>query len=337
MFDPPARVRPDVFARLPSHFRKPISSEWADANKAGQPVDCFLEGPSFDPEGRLYVTDIPHGRVFRISPAGEWSLIAEYDGWPNGLKIDGQGRIIITDYRHGLMRLDPDSGAVTPLITHHRSESFKGVNDLAIAANGDIYFTDQGQTGWQDPTGRVFRLRPSGELEKLIDTIPSPNGIALNAEQTQLYVGVTRANAVWRLQLVGGGVSNAGTWLQLSGGLSGPDGLAADAEGGLVVAHAGLCVWRFDRLGQPTHRIDTPFPTNVAFGGPENRSLFITESAQGCVMRAELPVAGLPLPGTGLAPLPGTGLAPLPGTGQAPPGTGQAPPGTGHAQPADRA
>ena len=295
MFDPPARLPATVFARLPDHFRKPIRSEWADANKAGQPVDCFLEGPSFDRQGRLYVTDIPHGRVFRISPAGEWALLAEYDGWPNGLKIGADGRIVIADYRHGLLRLDSDTGAVTPLLRHHRSEGFKGINDLAIAGNGDIYFTDQGQTGWQDPTGRVFRLRTAGGLDLLIDTIPSPNGIALNREQTQLLVGVTRGNAVWRLPLVGGGVSKAGTWIQLSGGLSGPDGVAVDAEGGLVVAHAGLCVWRFDRLGQPTHRVDTPFPTNVAFGGADNRSLFITESQDGCVMRAELPVAGLPL------------------------------------------
>lgn len=295
MFDPPARIAPTVFARLPEHFRRPIRSEWADANKAGHPVDCFLEGPSFDREGRLYVTDIPHGRVFRISPAGDWTLICEYDGWPNGLKIAADGRIVITDYKRGLVRLDPDSGAITPLLSHHRSEGFKGVNDLVFAASGDIYFTDQGQTGWQDATGRVFRLRADGVLEKLIDTIPSPNGIAINREQTQLYVGVTRANAVWRLPLVASGVSKVGTWIQLSGGLSGPDGLAVDADGGLVVAHAGLCVWRFDRLGQPTHRIDTPFPTNVAFGGPQNRSLFITESQDGCVMRAELPVAGLPL------------------------------------------
>ena len=205
------------------------------------------------------------------------------------------GRIFIAGYRHGLLRLDPDTGAVTPLLRHHRSKGFKGINDPAIAGNGDIHFTDQWQTGGQDPTGRVFRLRAAGELDLLIDTIPSPNGIALNREQTQLLVGVTRGNAVWRLPLVGGGVSKAGTWIQLSGGLSGPDGVAVDAEGGLVVTHAGLCVWRFDRLGQPTHHIDTPFATNVAFGGADNRSLFITESQDGCVMRAELPVAGLPL------------------------------------------
>ncbi|MBB5696610.1 SMP-30/gluconolactonase/LRE family protein, partial [Roseomonas pecuniae] len=73
-------------------------------------MDCFLEGPSFDRQGRLYVTDIPFGRVFRISPEGEWEQVAEYDGWPNGLKIHRDGRIFITDYKRGIMLLDPESG-----------------------------------------------------------------------------------------------------------------------------------------------------------------------------------------------------------------------------------
>ena len=65
-----------------------MRTEWADANRPGQPTDCFIEGPSFDAEGKLYVVDIPFGRIFRIAPdGGEWSLVVEYDGWPNGLKI----------------------------------------------------------------------------------------------------------------------------------------------------------------------------------------------------------------------------------------------------------
>ncbi|MGY4498450.1 sugar lactone lactonase YvrE [Bradyrhizobium sp. GM24.11] len=55
-------------------------------------MDCFIEEPSFDKSGNLYVVDIPFGRIFRISPDGIWSLIIEYDGWPNGLKIAPDGR-----------------------------------------------------------------------------------------------------------------------------------------------------------------------------------------------------------------------------------------------------
>lgn len=50
--------------------------------------------------------------MFRVTPEGEWTQIAEYDGWPNGLKIHRDGRIFIADCKRGLMQLDPDSGAV---------------------------------------------------------------------------------------------------------------------------------------------------------------------------------------------------------------------------------
>ena len=109
-FAPPPSVPTEVFTRLPDRYRRPRRTAWADTNRGGHEIDSFLEGPSFDREGRLYVTDIPYGRIFRISPDGEWDQVAEYDGWPNGLKIHKDGRIFIADYRHGLLVLDPESG-----------------------------------------------------------------------------------------------------------------------------------------------------------------------------------------------------------------------------------
>ena len=61
----------------------------------------------------------------------------------------------------------PKTGAVSPVVTGPSKERFKGVNDLIFAANGDLYFTDQGQTGLHDPTGRVFRYSASGQLQCL--------------------------------------------------------------------------------------------------------------------------------------------------------------------------
>lgn len=288
-------IRAEVFSRLPEKYRRKRRTAWADANRAGAPVDCFLEGPSFDRGGNLYVVDIPEGRVFRVAPDGEWTLVTEYDGWPNGLKIHKDGRIFITDYRRGLLQLDPASGKVEPLVETAHSEGFKGLNDLVFASNGDVYFTDQGQTGLHDATGRVWRWTAGGRLERLIATVPSPNGIVLNLAENQVYVAVTRANAVWRLPLMGDfTVSKAGHWIQLSGGLSGPDGMALDAEGGLVVAHIGMGVWRFDRLGRPTHFIENDAGTlftNVAFR-PGTGAVFVTESESGTILRADLPVQG---------------------------------------------
>lgn len=298
MFALPEIIETTVFARLPDKFRrKDKDNAWAIVNRHGLPADSFIEGPSFDRDGNLYIVDIPYGRIFRIDPAGEFTLITEYDGEPNGLKIDKDGRIVITDYRNGLMQLDPKTGAVTSLIDRRWSERFKGVNDLVFAHNGDIYFTDQGQTGLHDPTGRVYRLRTTGELDLIVGNVPSPNGLVLNGAQHILYVAATRGNCIWRIPLMPDGTaSKVGIFVQLSGGLGGPDGLAMDVEDNLAIAHAGLgTVWLFSRLGEPIYRIrscEGLATTNVAYAGPENRHLYITESESGCILVAKLPTPG---------------------------------------------
>jgi gluconolactonase len=284
---------------MPAQFRKKRKSTWADANAAGQDLESFLEGPSFDRAGNLYVTDIPFGRVFRISPAGEWTLVTEYDGWPNGLKLHKDGRIFITDYKRGIVLLEPATGKITPVIETRSSESFKGVNDLFFAANGDLYFTDQGQTGLHDPTGRVYRYDTAGRLTMLVGTVPSPNGLVMNKAETVLYVGVTRDNAVWRLPLMPDGTaSKVGRFIQMTGGHSGPDGLALDETGGVVIAHPSTTVWHFDALGRPAHHIDVDddiFCTNIAFQGKDLYMVVSRPSAKvdgGTILKAAMPVAG---------------------------------------------
>jgi gluconolactonase len=275
-----------------------VVTPWVEANSGGAEIDSFLEGPSFDRAGNLYVTDIPFGRVFRISPAGEWTLVTEYDGEPNGLKIHKDGRIFITDYRHGIMVLDAASGKIEPFLARRHSESFKGVNDLFFADNGDLYFTDQGQTGIHDPSGRVFRLSMSGRLDRLCDNVPSPNGITLSTTDKHCYVGVTRSQQVWRLPIMAdGNISKTGVAIQLSGGVGGPDGIEMDSENGLLVCQLGVGIWRFDSNMLPTHLIHSPdhkhhHLANIAAGGPDLKTLYITESLSGDILVAKLPVAG---------------------------------------------
>jgi gluconolactonase len=272
--------------------RKGVTTSWADANRAGQPVDCFIEGPSFDENGNLLVVDIPFGRIFRIAPDGQWSLVVEYDGWPNGLKIHPDGRIFVADYMHGIMELDARAGRMQPLLTARNSESFKGCNDLHIAGNGDIYFTDQGQTGLHDPTGRVYRLSRAGRLDCLIDTGISPNGLVLDPAETVLFVAMTRDNAVWRVPLMkDGGVAKVGRFCSTFGP-SGPDGLTMDKSGRLFVAHASLGhVLVFAPNGELIARVKScagATTTNVAIGGANRDRLYITESATGSVLVADI-------------------------------------------------
>lgn len=300
LYPPPKVVQANIFTSLPERFysaHKP--SEWVNSNKPGQCINAFLEGPSFDKDGNLFIVDIPYGRVFRIDPDGLWEKVTEYDGWPNGLKIHRDGRIFIADYKHGIMQLDPDSGNVTPVLTHIRSEGFKGVNDLIFDSAGRLYFTDQGQTGLHDPSGRVYRYDfDSNRLDCLLDNGVSPNGLALSPDEKTLYVAMTRGNAIWRLPLFAdGSVSKVGVFVQLAGGISGADGVAVDNIGNVYVADAGNgCVWSFSRFGEPMRRYLSSggrTVTNLAFGGKFNKTLYFIDSSTSTIMQTEIEHSGL--------------------------------------------
>jgi gluconolactonase len=291
-------IKAEVFTSMPAKFRSKSRTGWSDPNRQNVEVECFLEGPAFDRQGNLYIVDTPFGRIFRIDPKGAWELVVQYDGWPNGMKFHKDGRLFICDYKKGLLLLDVKTGKLETLLETAYSEGFKGLNDLHFANNGDLYFTDQGQTGIADPTGRVFRLRANGELRRLAENVPSPNGITVSTTEKHVYVGVTRSQTVWRLPLMAdGSVSKTGVAIQLSGGVGGPDGIDMDAENGIVVCQLGVGVWRFDANMLPTHLVYSEdhkhhHLANIAFGGPERKDMYITDSLSGDVLLAKMPVAG---------------------------------------------
>jgi gluconolactonase len=128
--------------------------------------------------------------------------------------------------------------------------------------------------------------------------IPSPNGVALNAQGRALLVAVTRANQVWRGPLLADGtVSKVGAFRTFFG-TAGPDGLAVDVDNRLVAAHASLGgAFVIDARGEVTHFVKSPVGstvTNVAFR-PGTSLLVMTESGTGSILEAELPAAGAPL------------------------------------------
>jgi gluconolactonase len=229
----------EPFTTMPDALRRPQRSDWADANRGGAVTDSFLEGPVFDAAGHLYVADIPWGRVFRIDPQGAWTLVAEYDGEPNGMKFLDARTLLITDYKNGLMRLDVATGRISAHLLRRNSERFKGVNDLVFDAEGNLYFTDQGQSGLHDPSGRLYRLRP--------------------------------------------------------------DGLAVDDQGRLLVANPGLgLVWVLNHRAEPVLVLrgePGSSLTNLAFGGADRRTLYVTDSTHGRILRATLEAPGLALHG----------------------------------------
>ena len=200
MVPEPKIIESRIWATVPDELLLPgHESRFTRDLFQGRQVGSFLEGPSFDREGNLYAVDIAHGRIFRISPDRQFTVVAHYDGGPNGLKLHKDGRIFVADRFNGVMVIDPVNGKVETFVGPDRMPGYKGLNDLFFASNGDLYFTDQGETGLHDPTGRLWRYATDGTLTCLIDNIPSPNGLVMSPQEDMLYLAVTRANAVWRV------------------------------------------------------------------------------------------------------------------------------------------
>jgi len=295
MFSAPKEIEATVVASLaPEMHHRNGRSDWLAVQRPGKPMTSFIEGPAFDENGNLWFVDIPWGRVFCMSADGVIEEAATYDGEPNGLVISANNTAYIADHRHGIMALDLETRSVEPYCVRPGLESFKGTNDLVLSKQGDLYFTDQGQTGLHDPTGRLYRLEPNGKIRCLLDNVPSPNGLVLSEDESVLYLAVTRDNAVWRVPLTAdGGVTKVGAFIRLSGG-QGPDGLAMDKSGNLAVCHLGLgSVWIFDPNGEPRFRVRSPtgnLTTNATFGGVDGKELFMTESESGSILKAALPL-----------------------------------------------
>jgi gluconolactonase len=296
MFAPPPESAASVFARLPADLDLSASgrgSAWlSDRPYHDARMGSFLEGPAFDRVGRLFCVDIAYGRILGIDSGATVEAFVEYDGAPNGLAIHRDGRLFVTDHKLGLMTVDPATRTVSCLLSGAYGEPFKGLNDLVFAANGDLYFTDQGQSGLDDPSGRVFRLAADGRLDLVLGGIPSPNGLALSGDGRTMFLAVTRANQIWRLPLTPQGRAyKVGVHLNLPGA-GGPDGLAIAADDTLYVAMPTLgSVVAFDRCGEPVLRIRSATKgrllTNLCFGGGDDAELFITDSATGSIQRAD--------------------------------------------------
>lgn len=296
----PKELEASVWVDLVSELGwTPRSNKWVE-KFVGKPTHSFLEGPSFDRNGNLYVVNFAFGQIVCISPNGVPAVVCEYDGAPNGLQVGNDGLIYITDRQNGIMRYDPTTGAIDVHCgTDRLSPGFQGLSDITIASNGDIYFTDQGDSHMLNPVGRVLRLSADGQVDVLMEGLPGPNGIVLNPKETHLFVAITYGPAIWRARLrQDGKLDKVGVFQHLQGGYSGTDGLAMDERGGLAACHNRMgTVWLFDPNGEPTYRIRSPKEagkkiTNVAYGGTDNATIFMTETETGKILIADAPVPG---------------------------------------------
>lgn len=257
----------------------------------------LFEGPVWIKDA-LYFSDFSFAkgfpsRVRKLAADGKVGTAIE-DSGSNGLAVDAAGRLVLASHKDkALVRHAPDGQAVR-LAAGFKGNVFNSPNDIAIAGDGTIYFTDPdwqkaAAPGGQPVTG-VYRVGTNGEVTLVDGTRPNPNGIALSPAGDVLYVNASDGLLV--AYPIVKGVPQAGRTLVK--GLDGADGMTLDCHGNLYVTeHAAQRVRVFSPQGKQlaTIRVDANV-TNAAFGGKDGKTLYITGA--GALWQLPLAVSGMP-------------------------------------------
>ena len=260
----------------------------------------FCEGPAFDRDGNLYIVSWESSQILRVTPKRKISEVHRTGGIPAGLAFHPDGSLWIADEGedlHGLLRLGAD-GEQTIMSSSYEGEPLNGANDLVFDRFGTCYFSDPWGSGPDNPVGAFYRRFSDGRLERIDSGLKFPNGVALNADETSVYLAETYEHRILRYPIYGGDdVGDRSVWY---GGdeTFNPDGMAFDAEGYLHTAvYGGSRVAVLDPEGHEVESIAIPGPnvTNCAFGGPDNKTLVVTEIETESVYRVEMVVPGQPL------------------------------------------
>jgi sugar lactone lactonase YvrE len=258
----------------------------------------FCEGPTWDAArdgGKLVFTDIPGDRVYALKPDPEKPIKISEDhaiargGNPNGTTLDRDGRLIVC--RHaGAIGMINAKGEWTVLADNLDGKRLNSPNDVAVRSDGSIFFTDPTfgvrKADRKLEFAGVFRLPADASKNGkpvqpiLLDKdIQLPNGIVLSPDEKTLYVADSRTNNVYAYDVAAdGSVSNKREFGSVRDEAAGgaADGVRVDTVGNVYVAGSGG-VWVFMSTGQKIGRLKTPGnPSNLAFGGEDGRTLFIT-------------------------------------------------------------
>ncbi|WP_229204974.1 SMP-30/gluconolactonase/LRE family protein [Duganella sp. Leaf61] len=269
------------------------------ANVSG-PGQGLYEGPVWIGDA-LYFSHFTFGpgfpsRILKLDASGKVST-AIADSGSNGLAVDGQGNIVAGTHKYKSVSRFTLDGKRSDVAGKYQGQVFNSPNDLAIAADGTIYFSDpafqrDAAPGGQDKT-RVYRVAPDGAVTVVEDGLVNPNGVSLSPAGDVLYVnGMEGKQGVLRAYPIVNGKPQQGR--DLVKGLGIPDGMAVDCQGNLYVTeHADQRLRVFTPAGKQiaTIHVDANV-TNAAFGGPDGKTLFITGA--GAVWQVRLGINGAP-------------------------------------------
>jgi gluconolactonase len=277
------------------------------------------EGPVLLSDGSWLVVEMgpDRGGVTHISPDGQDKRIVAKTGRPNGLAVDKDGYIWVAESQNpALLRLTLE-GDVDVFLTECNGEPFLFPNDLAFGPDGALYLTDSGilfeefapggkvRPDWMDvyPDGRVYKIDVDTKAIKKLDTgIRFTNGIAFGPDDN-LYVNETLTGMVFRYQWQDGEFGQREDFGNVIApdapeGIKGPDGMKFGANGNLYVTVFGQGdVTVLGPDGAVVERIKTEgsFPTNLVFGAPESKKIYVTEDEYGTLEVFDVDTDGLPL------------------------------------------
>jgi gluconolactonase len=292
----------------------------------------FPEGPVVMPDGSVVLVEIRRQTLTRVYPDGRKEIVAQIPGGPNGAAIGPDGKCYICnnggfswtasrgtmmpggprpeEYLGGsLQRVDLATGKVETLFTHCGENRLKGPNDLVFDKQGGLWFTDLGKRRQRDmDVGAVYYMKPNGSglVEAVFPLMPA-NGIGLSPDEKTLYVAETPTARLWAFDLGAPGEvkpadviyrGETGRPIAGLGGYQMFDSLGVEASGNICVATLiGGCISVIAPDGKLVEQVPTGdrVTTNIAFGGPELKTAYITLSGKGELVAMNWPRGGLPL------------------------------------------
>jgi gluconolactonase len=240
------------------------------------PVNSFTngcEGPAVDKDGNVYAVNFAkEGTIGKVSPDGKPELFVELPqgSTGNGIRFDSKGDMFIADYTgHNVLKVDMKTKNIS-VFAHEPTMSQP--NDIAIDSKDRIYASDP---NWKEKTGRFWRVDTDGKI-MVLDSLGTANGIEVSPDEKTLYVNAGRE--IWAYDLSdAGGISNKRRLIEFPD--FGVDGMRCDVKGNIYIARFGKgTVAKISPKGYIVKEVTLAGkkPTNVAFGGKDGRTVYVT-------------------------------------------------------------
>ena len=256
----------------------------------------FTEGPLWHPDGFYYFVDIRRSLLFRLSPGRAAEIVRENTGGGNGTTFDLQGRLVLCEGDNRRVTRTSADGRIEVLMDRFEDKRLNRPNDVVCRSDGSIYFTDPGLrvplAERELPSAGVYRVKPDGSASLVVDC-EYPNGLAFSPDERTLYVANTRwTQYIHAVELdASGAMVRRRIFADMSSDETDgvPDGMKVDVEGRVYCTGPGG-TWVFAPDGEKLGIIRTPeVPANLAFGGPDLRTLFFTARTSVYTMRVKVP------------------------------------------------